>query len=571
MTEKYIQIEEWYQVSYNRIRIRFSKPVPYLVSDPTNSRYLNSALNLSNYELKIGTVVQTIHAVHSVRDHYDSVDVEVAVPLTDNTYILTVSKVKSSPTYEKQIGDTYFYSSLKNDTQSVSIACKSIPASPLVNGKSSVEENLRKYMSPMLDGPNFRALLTAFANGESWNKENARLALNQLFVSTASAPYLDRLAASYGITRSTDIALGDSSFRQYVVRLYTGKLTEKSLYDMLELFYGLEGVCAKIKAIDGNFGTVTDNSTLILEFDGNIRKTINFLAAEFTDPSSPSADEIAVTISRKLREQNVNAFCTVDHSGLLYLFSGTKGLRSSVEVIGGTAVAWTRFPVEKNSLVLNPNASFIGKDADGFLNIFLPAISTIIDRDLSNATYLSDLEADPVVDIPSGYAFDTESRFALTDVEETLTVAISRYSKPGVITVSDGAAFGTGSGYLVLNYGFDNMEGPIAYTHIVDNMIYIDPSYRFQFKHEADSTGGNPDLPPSQYSRVTKLNGNVGYQGQYAGSFYLTNTNAAWAAAKSTLTEMLAAGIKYKFDIVYPPEPSLPEASIEYMYAPNGE
>lgn len=560
MTDKYIQIEEWSQSRFNTIRLRFSKPVPYLVSDSANPRYGVSALNPARYVLKDEYNTQyPVARILSVPDKYDCVDVECGEALSTKGYSVTVSSIEGSPTYEKTIGNLSFHPRLKGGSQTVSLECQQLPPPFVADGKSSVQSSLRKFMSPILDGPNFRALLSAFANGEYWNKENARLAFNQLFVSTASTPYLDRLASSYGVTRSHELAMGDSTFRQYVVRLYSGKLTEKSLYDMLALFYGLDGVCAKLSVTSPSvYGQVQDASTLHLEFDGNTPVTLVFFRNEFSDFMSPSAEEVAVVMSRKLKEQGINAFATVDPMGTLILYSRTKGLRSSVEVLGGTALLWLPLPIEKDSLSANPYASFIGRDADGRLNIFLPAISTAVDRNLSNGTYLSKTEIPPTQEEFSGFMFDEESRCSLTSTETTLAQPISRYSRPGVITVTDASLFGTGSGYLVLNYGFTDVEGPIAYTHVAGNQIYIDPSYRFQFKHLAGAT-----------SVVTQLDGNVGYVGQQPASFYLTDSNAAWAVAKSTIEQMLAAGTKYRINIVYPQD-SLPLSSIVYMYAPNG-
>lgn len=552
----YIKVLEHYQVSPNRIRLRFSKPVPYMA---LNDNQPTSALLTNNYLLSVGATDVPITKVWTVPDMYDHVELETSATLTVGTYALEVSGLANF------LGET-----LEGGKQSYSIVCAYEPPPQNIT-QATVEFSLRRYLSPVLDGPNFRALLTALATGEVFNKNNLRSAQNQMFLTTASDHYLDRNAASYGISRPNGLGMPDEVFREYCKILYNFRVTEDSLYRMIKVFYGIDGVMAHAQ----NNGplpsiSVNDGDTLEIKMDGVRSATLTFFRSEFDDYTDPQMIEAAVLISRKLQEQKINGFSTivvsdVPSSGTPYLriYSGTMGLRSSVEIVGGTALGWLDLSTQTNKLSVTGGASFMSRDNTDTLRIFLHAISENVIRNPTNAAYVANSSAQSGY---TGWCFDPSNRFALTSVETTLAQDIVADGYYTEIEVADASQFSNTGGWLAIGFGYDYQQGPIRYTTTsLPNKIMIDPNFRFD-----ETIYGS-----SETVYVTNLNGNAGYERAnlnsavgvprgIEGSLYATNSNLARIVCARALLSMIDAGSKHKIQTIYPSPNGLLQTSTSY-------
>ena len=550
----YIKVLSATQVASNKIRLQFSQPVPYLTP--------LTGLQLKNYAVFDGATVIPIVKVTTVEDHYDSVDVEVQINLVEDTV------------YTVQVFNLYNQagSRLENEIGEKTVRAIYMPPNSSTIKQETVESSLRKYMSPVLDGPNFRALLAGFATGEVANQTNAELAKDQLFYSTASGEYLDRIANNYGVSRP-NVGMRDATFREYISSFYNFKVTEDALYRMIRVFYGIDGVQAYV-ANDGLLDPalpVNDDATgntLILKLDGNRQITLNFFRDEYADYTNPTQVESAILISRKIQEQKAGGFALVAPPvpeipnspnppipavpPTLRIYSATMGLRSSVEIVGGNALPWLNFSIQTKHLRSRNNVSYIGRDNTDTMRIFLHAISDAVRQTPENASYLG----------TNGWTFDPANRFALTAAETTLESDLVEGYSYSQIAVNDASQFiklnENGQeigGYISIGFGYDYEQGPVKYTQAI---VSTTPNYlKVQgFVPTKTITAG-----PDKY--VTLLNGNQGYQranlsqtfgtpAGVPGSMYATNSNVARLACAAALLAIIDAGSKHKIQVVYP-------------------
>jgi len=206
---------------------------------------------------------------------------------------------------------------------------------------------LRQYLNPAIRGPNTDAVLSALAVGSSY-LINSVYAVNQnLFITTASAQYLDLLLASYGITRPPQIGISDDAFRQIGIQVKNRKQVRDLINNLLDIIFGDEYCKATNSSSAVEPYNLADGDTLIVSFDGGTPITIPFQAANFTNIAAAKAVEVVDAIVAYLSSQGLNGLADVKNNGLgnyVELVSGTIGPRSTVTVLGGSAQNILLFP-----------------------------------------------------------------------------------------------------------------------------------------------------------------------------------------------------------------------------------
>jgi hypothetical protein len=463
-----------------------------------------------------GEQTYTVNNVTTVPDFSKCVELTFDEEIVQGTYTFTVDTTSLPPI--KNYADIELRS--ETDTSSYSytfpedVLCRDMFVQPK---PSTIEDLLRKYMSPVLDGPNFRSLIAALVSGEKYNSDTFQAAYKQLFVNTASSPYLERLAAGYGIYQTEGAEMDDDHFRKYTQAFYNKKLTEDALYSMIEVFYGITSTRAYSISESETLDTVTSGENkFVFLFDGYTTVTITINSSEFTFNTNENA---AMLIDRKLKEQQVNAHCDLDGNGKIRLFSDTKGLRSSVEVV--QCPAWISFTVGKKfTLYSNPNPAYIGRDASGTMQIYLPVISNIsMGRGNGDGAY-SDSDV-----------YQTESQqYFPTAYQTTLKTQLDARSAPyDAFEVDDPGILPT-SGNLYIGYGYSYEAGPFEYTRRngvfgsfkIDKTIPAGAEVNFALSQ-------NADIPTSQVDPAT-----------------------AALKLRDTLIDMIDAGSKYNINIYYP-------------------
>lgn len=208
----------------------------------------------------------------------------------------------------------------------------------------SVEEEvarLRSYLNPIIQGPNVDAVLYAIASASSSYLVNNINSVNaQLYIATASGTYLDQLLSAYGITRPSEVGLGDDAFRQIGIQVKNRKLVRDLMDNILDIMFGDEFVKATSNSTTYEPYALADGDTLIVNFDENTTTTIVFSASQFEDIAAATAQEVADAITTYLSSVSVRGAAIAQNDGngpYVQLISETIGPASSITVLGGSA------------------------------------------------------------------------------------------------------------------------------------------------------------------------------------------------------------------------------------------
>jgi hypothetical protein len=213
---------------------------------------------------------------------------------------------------------------------------------------------IRKHLSPALAGPNWDALIEALSRGDEINFDNARAAFDQLFKSSASGQYLDRLAANDGLERPDALGLSDELFRLLSTRFTNEKLTHNAIRQILEVFYGRDALSAWVETeAEGPFALI-DGDTLDLLIDETTDVTITFNTEQFATISNATSTEIAAVITKTLGDARLHdavakAFVDpISGGSKVKIYSPSLGLKSFVRVQGGSAQPVLQFSTLKD-------------------------------------------------------------------------------------------------------------------------------------------------------------------------------------------------------------------------------
>lgn len=219
-----------------------------------------------------------------------------------------------------------------------------------------IKKRIRQYLNPAIKGKFTNAIIDALAAGDELNQQNLLAVKEQLFIATASGTFLDRLMSALGVTRPPGVGISDDLFRQIGIKQTTNKLVTNIFLDVLEIFYGEEAIRANVTSTRPEGYVLSTGMTLLIKVDSNSDiLNITFNAADFTNIANASATEVANAISRAAFNNGYTMSASAEISpidGLRYvqLLSGTKGPKSSLTVVGGSAQNILRFPEAKNAI-----------------------------------------------------------------------------------------------------------------------------------------------------------------------------------------------------------------------------
>lgn len=143
------------------------------------------------------------------------------------------------------------------------------------------------------------------------------------------------------------------------------------------------------------------------------------------------------------------------------------------------------------------------------------------------------------------YLFDPQGTYYKFLPSATGTVSQSRTLKGEsgvIISVGSTDGFSDTGGYLVLDYGTANAEGPVRYLAISENQIVIDPSYVFKNTHEISSTVRDV----KQTTAVAPNTNGKTYQP------FITGVAQARESFFELLKLAISAGVFVSEDVLYP-------------------
>jgi hypothetical protein len=317
------------------VRIKFTfAPVASLPTGATD------ALNPFNYTFS-GPGSAAVNFVQPVVGNPETFDLNLISAIAPGSWTLTALNIQTSSgasLFDNQV--SFFAGNTGNSTSLTSG----------LEDEGDAEKVIRKHLLPTLAGPNWDALIDALSQGDSLNWAASRSTFNQLFISTATGTYLDRLARSFGID-TPSIGIEEELLRQLVIAVKTEKITHQAFYKILEIFYGGDSVFAKATSVSGPFN-LQDNDSLVVLFDNKNEVRVVFRSEAFTTIGSATSVEVANVITRAIRDSQIDGWASafvdpVTGESKVAIYTGTRGLSGRVAITGGSSQQQLRFGTEK--------------------------------------------------------------------------------------------------------------------------------------------------------------------------------------------------------------------------------
>lgn len=298
----------------------------------------NDALNLSNYTL-IGPSSNTITASSIVSGDPQAVSLTTSSILLAGNWTLTVKNIQTA------------LSDVLVDPKSLIFVSSGATTLASVSGGAqaqTAESILRRHLNPTLVGRGWDALVAGLAAGDTYLFNLAKAAFNQLFKSTASGKYLDRLASDNGLLRPSKIGISDDVFRDLIIKVSAEKITLQSFLQVLETYYGADAVRAVIESSSYEPYNIQEGDDLNIELEGNLIKIV-FHQKDFAQLGKAKSIEISAAITRALELNNNTGFAKPVLNKMLNannvkIYSGALGLKGAVRVLGGKAQNILNFP-----------------------------------------------------------------------------------------------------------------------------------------------------------------------------------------------------------------------------------
>jgi len=322
-------------LSQTVVQVHYTSP-PQAFSSVSST----DALNPSNYTL-VGPVPATVSAVTAVGGDPLSFDLQFLAPLLPGMWTVIVANVRDP-----------FNVALSPPTSATFTVTATGVQPPLTPPVQFDEPIIRKHLSPALAGPNWDGLIAALEQGDIYNRQNAAAAFNQLYISTASGPYLTQRAADYGIQRPVNVGMADDLFRQLVINVNTDKVVQEAIREILEVFYGQDSLRAFAPAGTDEPYNLSGN-TFDLQWIVDESQVFNytFQNTDFVSAGQASAIEVAAVLTRVMEATGSAGFAatapspsSLVNAKRVRIYSPSLGLRSAIRVTGGRAQNVLRFP-----------------------------------------------------------------------------------------------------------------------------------------------------------------------------------------------------------------------------------
>lgn len=157
------------------------------------------------------------------------------------------------------------------------------------------------------------------------------------------------------------------------------------------------------------------------------------------------------------------------------------------------------------------------------------------------------------------YIYDLSQGFVISSIATSLDQNLNDVNTK-IINVKDSSQFPDEQGYIVLNYGTENQEGPIPYVGRPSNgTLLINPTYTFQKTHDI-----NCDV-----ALVAQKNSVEISRDGLDWPFYITDVVSGRIYCQSLIESVAATGINIVFTILYPSDIGLSKWGTEYTENPK--
>lgn len=324
------------------------------------------------------------------------------------------------------------------------------------------------------DKTNFKTLMGAIAESDC-ELDNLFLEVRkQLFVETASGTFLDKLGSNVGVERPPLIGMMDGDYREFIkLQTYYPKQIRQLLTRLMELFYGRDTIKASIRTEAVGPYRIFDGATLSIRIDGSTVYDVTFSSSSFNDPNSVTVQEIAAQINAQVPDAMFAStyFNAIDKLEYLELFTNTFGPVGSIEVVGGSANRFLKFP----------STNIYGATILSQYRIVKSSVSTVLYWAGGDNPLFSEILPDDKL-ILTGNSFLTSNigSFTIEQAEDTGIPAVKLLStsavfvSPNVVRYYMPSTEYIESGHKVIIDGFSNASNNGTFDVLSVAVSYID-------------------------------------------------------------------------------------------------
>jgi hypothetical protein len=401
--------------------------------------------------------------------------------------------------------------------------------------------------------PIVKGLFEAWSAGDGQIEIEIQNTKDQLFVLTAEAEFLDRLASNLGVSRPPELGLLDEDFRKLIPNLsLKAKQIRSIFYDTMDVFFGPLFSRANLNSLNVAPYDVSPGDSLVILVDG-VRREVGVRSDDIAIPGAATAEEIVNIINRisQVTATVVDEQFTGDER--VNIRTNTTGARGSLEIlVESTMISPTKldFGLDRVTILDLNQRTALYEVNNREIIIELPAVVPTLRRTLRGSHHF---HADATLKSPEppnngiwqgSFAFSPQGEpFTITSQRATLQQNVQRSDVYVNLTVDDTSELPNEPGFLVFGFGRNNQESPIPYISIPNaNTILMDPSYVFQENHAPGTV-------------INYISAREAYTPNEDGSdlaIYLTSPADARLAVQRLLETLKAAGVVIRFIILLP-------------------
>jgi hypothetical protein len=158
---------------------------------------------------------------------------------------------------------------------------------------------------------------------------------------------------------------------------------------------------------------------------------------------------------------------------------------------------------------------------------------------------VTQMAADPApTGIPGPFSYDVKNGFAITAIAAHTAQEFNEGGHYATMTLDNALDFPDEEGFLVLQFGYKDVVGPIRYFgRLSDTELILDAGSVWQSSLHTGATVRllSSRLPFSPNSEQVLV-----------GNFYVTGTAAGRVAAQQTINDIVAAGKQILVTVIYP-------------------
>jgi hypothetical protein len=211
----------------------------------------------------------------------------------------------------------------------------------MTTNKTAVDQ-IHNALNPYFntrENPNWRSLIEAIGESDQYIADLIMEVRKQFFVSTASRPYLDRLAANYKISRPKVVGMDDPTLRRYVpILAYQPRQVKAVIDQLLDIFFFKESTTAFTSStVPGSFN-MSDGWEIEYMVDNYQAERVEINATDVDDINNVTAEEVVAAINRQAKYSFGIVFNDkITGHNYVRIFTKTIGSKGSIMVTGGRA------------------------------------------------------------------------------------------------------------------------------------------------------------------------------------------------------------------------------------------